>query len=112
MENGIFEKPVKIAKEFKSSLADIYWYSFITFGEVQAVRYDNKILEGVRSLSCYYMSYPPCLQIPTKNNMYRNIILDAHKIIYRITKEHIEVLDIIHQASSITKIRKTRSIRL
>jgi len=44
--------------------------------------------------------------------MYRNIILDAHLIIYRITGEYIEVLDIIHSASSISKIRGVRKIRL
>jgi hypothetical protein len=42
----------------------------------------------------------------------RNIILDAHLIIYRITIKQIEVLDIIHSASSIHKIRSSRSIRL
>jgi len=44
--------------------------------------------------------------------MYRNIILDAHLIIYRIAKERIEVLDIIHSASSIRKIREVRKIRI
>jgi len=44
--------------------------------------------------------------------MYRNIILDAHLIIYRITNERIEVLDIVHSASSISRIRQTRSIRI
>jgi hypothetical protein len=33
--------------------------------------------------------------------MYRNIILDAHLIVYRITNKRIEVPDIIHAASSI-----------
>jgi hypothetical protein len=44
--------------------------------------------------------------------MYRNIILDAHLIIYRITDTRIEVLDIIHSASSTGKIRAVRNIRL
>ena len=37
---------------------------------------------------------------------------DAHLIIYRITDERIEVLDIIHAASSISKIRGVRNVRL
>ena len=40
------------------------------------------------------------------------VIRDAHLIIYRITDESIEVLDIIHSASSISKIRGARKIRL
>ena len=44
--------------------------------------------------------------------MYRNIILDAHLIIFRITEKRIEVLDIIHSASGIRKIRNIRKVRL
>jgi hypothetical protein len=44
--------------------------------------------------------------------MYRNIILDAHLIVYRITDRRIEVLDILHAASSIRKIRGVRNIRI
>ena len=59
-----------------------------------------------------YLTYSECRHIPTKSQMYRNIILDAHLIIYRITSKRIEVLDIIHTASSIGKIRSTRKIQL
>jgi plasmid stabilization system protein ParE len=58
------------------------------------------------------MAYPECRHLATKSRLYRNIILDAHLIIYRITDERIEVLDIIHSASSIRKIRDVRKIRL
>ena len=34
--------------------------------------------------------------------MYRNIILDSHLIIYRITEERIEVLDIVYQNPGIS----------
>ena len=50
--------------------------------------------------------------LATKNRMYRNIILDAHLIIYRIGKERIEVLDIVHAASSLRKIRDIRKIKI
>ena len=112
MEERIFEKPVEIAEEFKRSLADIFNYSVETFGEVQAERYDSKIMKAVKSLSSFYTAHSPCRHIPSKSLKYRNIILDAHLIIYRIAKERIEVLDIVHQASSINKIRNVRTIRL
>jgi plasmid stabilization system protein ParE len=44
--------------------------------------------------------------------MYRNIILDSHLIIYRITEERIEVLDIVHSASSMRKIKQARNIHI
>ena len=67
---------------------------------------------AIETLSDYYYTYPECRHLATKSRMYRNIILDAHLIIYRITNERIEVLDIIHSASSIRKIRNVRKIRL
>jgi hypothetical protein len=69
-------------------------------------------LQRVEKLDSNYTVYPECRHIPTKSRMYRNIILDAHLIIYRITDRRIEVLDVIHAASSITKIRRIRQIRL
>jgi len=112
MVERVFEKPVKVSLKYERSLDEIFCYSFETFGEVQAVRYRQKIMNAVETLSVYYSSYPPCRHIPTKTHKYRNIILDAHLLIYRVTNERIEVLDIVHQASSISKIRKVRSIRL
>jgi plasmid stabilization system protein ParE len=112
MEEGIPRKPYKVSHTFNESRKQIYDYSVETFGEVQAVRYLNKIRSALDTLPVHYLSYSPCRHIPTKDHRYRNIILDAHLIIYRVTKERIEVLDILHQASSPTKIRKTRSIQV
>ena len=53
-----------------------------------------------------------CRHLATKSRMYRNIILDAHLIIYRIGKERIEVLDIVHAASSLRRIRDIRKIKI
>jgi len=59
-----------------------------------------------------YTYYPPCRHIPTKSRKYRNIILDAHLIIYRITAARIEVLDIVHGAMSVSRIRSVRSVKI
>ena len=112
MEEGIPRKAVEVSDEFKESRREIYDYSCDTFGEVQAVRYWQKIVNAVDTLPDRYLSYPPCRHIPTKSRMYRNIILDAHLIIYRITAARIEVLDIVHGAMSVSRIRATRKIRV
>ena len=112
MEERISRKPVEVSDEFKVSRTHIYDYSFDVFGQVQAERYLQKIEKALNSLSDFYMAYSECRYLATKSRKYRNIILDAHLIIYRITSERIEVLDIIHSASSIGKIRSTRKIRL
>ena len=112
MEEGIPYKPVEVSDEFKVNRKRVFDYSLDTFGYWQAERYLQKIENALSTLHVYYTLYPICRHIPTKSRMYRNIILDAHLIIYRITDTRIEVLDIVHAASSISKIRRARKIRL
>ena len=112
MEEGIPRKEVKISGKFYESTDKIYDFSYETFGYFQAERYRQKIRNYLLTLPELYLSYPPCRHIPTKSRIYRIIILGAHLIIYRITRERIEVLDIIHGAMSISKIRDVRKIRL
>ena len=112
MEREISRKPYVVTGKYRESRKSIYEYSLDTFGYFQAERYLKKINESVDMLPDYYSTYPECRHLETKSRMYRNIILDAHLIIYRITDERIEVLDIIHSASSTSKIRGVSKIRL
>ena len=112
MEKETPRKPYVASDKFFDSRSQVYNYGLHTFGYFQAERYDRKIEEAIETLSDYYLVYPECRHIATKSRMYRNIILDAHLIIYRITDKRIEVLDIVHAASSIGRIRHTRTIRL
>lgn len=112
MEGRIPCKSVEVSDEFEAHSTHIYDYTLDTFGYFQADRYQQKIEEALDTLCEYYMVYPECRHITTKSRMYRNIILDAHLIIYRIKEDRIEVLDIVHSASSIRKIRDTRKIHL
>jgi plasmid stabilization system protein ParE len=112
MEEGIPCKPYIVTREFNESRKHIYEYSFFNFGLLQAERYKQKIENALSRLHTLYDIYPECRHLATKSRMYRNIILDAHLIIYRITPVRIEVLDIVHGASSIGKIRRVRKIQL
>ena len=112
MEEGIPCKPVEVSDIFKANRTNVFDYSLETFGYFQADRYLRNIEKALDTLSCFYTFYPECRHLATKSRKYRNIILDAHLIIYRITATRIEVLDIIHSASSITKIRNVRKINL
>ena len=112
MEGKISRKPYVTSDKFLNSRIETYNYGIHRFGYFQAERYDQKIEKAIETLSDFYTAYPECCHLATKSRMYRNIILDAHLIIYRITAERIEVLDIIHSASSIGKIREVRKIHL
>ena len=112
MEKEVSCKQVIVSDPFYESFGQIYDFGCETFGYFQAERYGQKIRQSLDTLPDFYLAYPECRYLATKSRMYRNIILDAHRIIYRITNKRIEVLDIIHSASSISKIRSTRKIRL
>jgi len=112
MEKRIFSKQVKISDQFYESFEQFYDFGFESFGFLQAERYKQKVRASLDMLSVFYAAYPECRHLATKSQIYRNIILDSHLIIYRITAERIEVLDMIHSASSIRKIRNIRNIQL
>ena len=112
MEREISIKPYIISDRFFDSRSQVYKYGALMFGYFQAERYNWQVEKAIETLSHYYNIYPECRHLPTKSRMYRNIILDAHLIIYRITHDRIEVLDILHSASSIRKIRDVRKIHL
>ena len=112
MEEKFSRKPYVISNKFFESRSQVFYYGIYRFGYFQAERYNRKIENAIETLSNSYTAYPECRHLATKSRMYRNIILDAHLIIYRITDQRIEVLDIIHSASSIRKIHDIRKIRL
>ena len=105
-------KPVAVSSRFKDSYNKVYKQGLSLFGVFQAERYADNIDYLLYKLGFMYPYYPECRHLATKSRMYRNIILDAHLIIYRITPNRIEVLDIVHSASSLRRIRLTRNIRI
>ena len=102
---------VDISEQFNLDLKEVYQYGLETFGFAQAERYENEIWQLIEGLSTNYLLFLECHHLITKSKMYRWIILDAHLIIYRVSKNRIQVLRLIHAKRSITKIRKSRNIK-
>lgn len=108
---GAKELQVRISSLFNLDLDEIFRYGTETFGTKQAEIYENEIWQFIEQLSHTYNLFPECRYLVTKSRMYRWIILDAHKIIYRITENEVQVLRIIHAKCSIINIKSTRKIR-
>ena len=102
MEERISCKSVELSDEFKANRNHVYNYSFDTFGYFQAEVYLKKNEKALSSVHISFYAYPECRHLATKSSMYRNIILDSHLIIYRITTQRIEVwaLYILRQVST------------
>ena len=112
MEARVSQKQVITSNQFSENYNNVYAQGLDLFGFYQAELYTNKIKSILYELDRTYPYYPECRHLATKSRMYRNIILDSHLIIYRITDEQIEVLDIVHSATSMRKIKKTRNIHI
>lgn len=108
---GTKAKPVIASLLFYSSVDQIFTYGKMTFGEQTAIKYENLIYEKVQQLTTDYLLHAEYPYLPTKDKRYRRIVLPAHLIVYRITAKQIEVLDIIHQAQSISHIKQLRNIK-
>jgi toxin ParE1/3/4 len=102
---------VDISEQF-NLLQEVYQYGLETFVLAQAERYENDIWQLIEGLSTNYLIFPECHHLITKSKMYRWIILDAHLIIYRVSKTRIQVLRLIHAKRSITTVKKSRNIRV
>lgn len=103
---------VKVSATFLIDLDNIFQYGIETFGLQQAELYENEIWKFVDGLSGNWPLFSECRHIPTKSKIYRWIILESHFIIYRVTKEEIQVLRILNSNRSVTKIKASRSVRL
>jgi toxin ParE1/3/4 len=102
---------VKISQQFNLDLWEVYQYGLETFGLTQAENYEETVWKLIESLDSNYLIFPECNHLRTKSKMYRWIILDAHLLIYRVTKIEIQVLRIIHSKRSISKIKASRTVR-
>ncbi len=87
MDGQLSPRKVIASSRYGSSLKNIYAEGVDRFGEIQARKYLERILTAVEELEFFYPYHPECRHLATKSRMYRNIILDAHLIIYRIGKE-------------------------
>lgn len=104
--------PVKVSLAFTLDLEDVYKFGAETFGLRQAENYESEIWDLIERLPNSYRLFSECRHLPTKSKMYRWIILDAHLIIYTITKHEVQVLKIVNSKRSITKIKAAKSIKL
>jgi toxin ParE1/3/4 len=108
----IERKEVRISEQFDHDIISIYRYGEDVFGPIAAKSFIDDLYSKVWSLENLYLLHVECRHLPTKNKIYRNIIIGSYLVIYRITTEHVEVLRILHSHSSIRKIKLSRNTKL
>lgn len=110
MEIG--KKEVIRSKYYLLDVQDIFEYGEITFGENAALNFYEDLKLIVKTLETHYLLHPECRHLKTKSKLYRNIILGAYLIIYRIKPTHIEMLRAFHGSRSPKSIKSVRKIKI
>ena len=108
---GCEKKTVVMSGESIIDIDKIRVYSEETFGERKAEEYHQSLMTAVKKLDTGYLMHSQCPQLPTVTRIYRRVIINSHIIIYRIAAR-VEVLRVFHKASSNTKIRTARKVKI
>lgn len=109
----IEKKKIVASKLFEVlDVPSIYEYGKVTFGIQLADAFYFEIINSVKNLETHYLLHPECRHLETKSKLYRNIILGAYLIIYRIKPNRIEVLRAFHGSRSPKSIKSVKKIKI
>lgn len=76
-----------------------------------ALKFRDEFSKKVENILPFYLSYPECRFLITKNNIYRNVIWDNYLIIFKILEKEILVLGIFHTKKNPKKIKTFRRVK-
>lgn len=107
------EKPLEIEiKEYALvQLKSEYEYYFNTYSEKYAEEFRLGFFEIVEHIGRNYQTYSECRFLKTKGKLYRNIVWGNYLIVYKITKEAVQVLFVFHTKQHPLKLKKIRRIK-
>lgn len=83
-------------------------YHRLNTSEKFASTMKTDFMEKVDSILPNPYIYPECRFLPTKTQIYRNIVWGNYLIVYRIRKDIIEVLSLFHTKQKPSRIRLSR----
>jgi toxin ParE1/3/4 len=92
-------------------LENIFKFGNETFDLLAAQSFLEDLFLKTENLTLDPELYPECRYLRTKTKIYRNIIVGSYLIIYRITKNRIEVLRAFHSSRNIRNIKSSEVLR-
>lgn len=82
----------KISKQAKVDLARIYWRGVREFGEVQAEKYYNALIERFESIAESPLVYP---RVDHVRRGYRRSVCGTDHVYYQINDDYTEIMRIL-----------------
>lgn len=107
------EKPLQIVIK-ESALNDLeqeYEYYATHYSPDYAEKFRSSFFEQVKTILPHALKYPECRYLPTKNQIYRNIIWKNYLIIYKTKRTVAEVLVLFHTKQHPRKFKAVRKLK-
>ena len=92
-------------------LAAQYDYYANNYSIRYAEKFRLEFFQQVKSILPQPLHYPECRFLPTKNQVYRNIVWGNYLIVYKVKKHTVEVLVLFHTKQHQKKLSKARRIK-
>ena len=87
------------------------YIAFINHQPLNAIRVGDALFETIDRIGQNPFAFRECLEIPTKNKIYRQAVCLSWLIIYKIKARVVTILGIIHSARKPSRIKKYRKIK-
>lgn len=104
--------PVRITLNALQHIDEITGYiAFILQQPLTAVKAGDDLFASIDKIAASPFAYRECDEIPTKTKIYRRAVCHSWSVIYRISKDEIIILGIIHHSCRPSKIKKLKKIK-
>jgi plasmid stabilization system protein ParE len=104
--------PVRITLNALQNIDEITGYiAFIKQQPLNAIKVGDDLFATMDKIAAAPFAYRECEEIPTKTKIYRRAVCHSWSVIYRINKDEIVVLGIIHHSRRPSKTKKLKKIK-
>lgn len=87
------------------------YIAFVNQQPLNAIKVGDAIFKAIDRIGRNPLAFRECDQLPTKTRMYRRAVCYSWLIIYRIKKEQVTILGIIHSSRLPSRIKAFRKIK-
>lgn len=104
--------PVKWSSVAKNRLLEVYVYIESKTSAQVAEKVSLELADAAESIGQNPYLYSECRELPTKTKSYRNYIKWNYRIIFKILRDFVLILDIFHckrNPKELTRLRRIKS---
>ncbi|WP_409017672.1 type II toxin-antitoxin system RelE/ParE family toxin [Dyadobacter sp. CY323] len=87
-------------------------YGCETFSPASSALFIDELFSKIKTLVTEFLHHLECRYLVTKSKRYRNLRFGGYLVVHKVTKERIEVLNVLHSSRSIGAIKSVRKINI